>query len=115
VLLAIVGLAGLISHEVELSTRDIGVRMALGATRRRILAGIYRRVGWMLGAGVLIGLALIWATRRYIGSVVEIHGHGDAVRVGALTAALVAAGLIAALLPARRAAGIEPMEALRTE
>jgi putative ABC transport system permease protein len=63
VLLAIVGLYGLISHEVELSTRDIGVRMALGATRGRILGGIYRRVGWMLGGGVVIGLLLTMAAK----------------------------------------------------
>ena len=55
-LLAIVGMYGLISHEVELSTRDIGVRLALGATRGRILAGIYRRVGWMLGGGLAAGV-----------------------------------------------------------
>ena len=57
-LLAIVGMYGLISHEVELSTRDIGVRLALGASRGRILAGIYRRVGWMLGGGLVLGLVL---------------------------------------------------------
>ena len=55
VLLAIVGLYGLISHEVELSTHDMGIRLALGATRVRVLAGVYRRVGVMLVAGVAIG------------------------------------------------------------
>ena len=115
VVLAIVGLAGLIGHEVELSTRDIGVRMALGASRGRILGGIYRRVGWMLGVGVAIGLALTWAARKYIDSVVTSKASGDTVRIVMLTAAMVAAGLLAALLPARRAARIEPMEALRNE
>jgi putative ABC transport system permease protein len=115
VLLAIAGLAGLIGHEVELATRDIGVRMALGATRARILTGIYRRVGGMLGMGVLIGLVLIWAARKYIASVIVIQGEQDALRIVALTAGMVGAGLLAALLPARRAAGVEPMEALRTE
>jgi putative ABC transport system permease protein len=115
VLLAIVGLAGLIGHEVELATRDIGVRMALGATRGRILTGIYRRVGGMLGVGVVIGLFLIWAVRKYIASVIVIQAEKDAVRIAALTAGMVAAGLLAALLPARRAANVEPMEALRTE
>ncbi|HEX4310836.1 MAG TPA: ABC transporter permease [Acidobacteriaceae bacterium] len=115
VLLAIVGLAGLISHEVELSTRDIGVRMALGASRMRILAGVYRRVGGMLAVGVAIGLALIWASQRYIASVVAIKAEHDALRILVLSTAMLAAGLLAALLPARRAAGVEPMEALRTE
>jgi putative ABC transport system permease protein len=115
VLLAIVGLYGLISHEVELSTREIGVRMALGAPRRRILADIYLRVGWMLGSGVVIGLLLTAAARKYIGSVVALQLDKDAGRILALAAALVVAGLIAALIPARRASSIEPMQALRDE
>ncbi len=115
VLLAIVGLYGLISHEVELSTREIGVRMALGAPRLRILADIYRRVGWMLGGGVVIGLMLTAAARKYIGSVVALQLDKDAGRILGLTALLVGAGLVAALLPARRASSIEPMEALREE
>ncbi len=115
VLLAVVGLYGLISHEVELSTRDIGVRMALGASRGRILAGIYRRVSWMLGLGVFIGLGVTWAAKKYISSVVALHFEKDAMRVLALCAGLIAAGLLAALFPARRASSIEPVEALREE
>ena len=115
VVLAIVGLAGLIGHEVELSTRDIGVRMALGASRVHILEGIYRRVGWMLGVGVAIGLVLTWAARKYIASVVTLKASEDTGPIVVLTAAMIAAGLLAALWPARRAASIEPMEALRNE
>jgi ABC-type antimicrobial peptide transport system permease subunit len=115
ILLSIVGLYGLISHEVELSTRDIGVRLALGATRERILAGIYRRVGWMLGGGVAIGLLLTVAAKKYISSVVSLHFDKDAASIAALAATLVAAGLLAALFPARRASTIEPIEALRDE
>ncbi|WP_158751075.1 ABC transporter permease [Acidobacterium sp. S8] len=115
VLLAIVGLFGLISHEVELSTRDIGVRMALGATRGRILSGIYRRVSWMLGSGVVVGLLLTAAAQKYIGSVVELHVDKDAGRILGLTIALIAAGLVAAFFPARRASSVEPVVALRDE
>ena len=115
VLLAIVGLFGLISHEVELSTRDIGVRMALGATRGRILAGIYRRVAWMLGGGVVIGLLLTAAARKYISSVVALHMDKDAGRILALTFALIAAGFVAAFFPARLASSVEPVVALREE
>jgi ABC-type antimicrobial peptide transport system permease subunit len=114
-LLAVVGIYGLISHEVELSTRDIGVRLALGATRERILAGIYRRVGWMLGGGIAIGLLVTAAAKKYIGSVVALHLDKDAVPILTLTSALLAAGLLAALFPARRASSIEPVEALRDE
>ncbi|QNI30805.1 ABC transporter permease [Alloacidobacterium dinghuense] len=115
VLLAIVGLYGLISHEVELSTRDIGVRMALGASRGRILSGIYRRVGWMLGGGVVIGLILTAFARKYISSVVEMHVDKDAGRILGLTLALIGAGLVAAFFPARRASSVEPVVALRDE
>jgi predicted permease len=115
VLLAIVGLFGLISHEVELSRRDIGVRMALGESRWGILTGVYRRVGYMLGAGVLAGLLLTWPSRRYIDSVVPLQPENNAGRILTLAALLIAAGLLAALLPARRAASMDPMEALREE
>jgi predicted permease len=115
VLLAIVGLYGLISHEVELSTRDIGVRMALGATRGRILTGIYRRVGWMLSVGAVIGLLLTVVAKKYISSVVALHLEKDAGRILILTVALVGAGLVAAFFPARRASSIEPVVALRDE
>ena len=114
-LLAVVGLYGLISHEVELSTRDIGVRLALGASRERILTGIYRRVAWMLGGGVAAGLILSAAARNYINSVVALHGSQDALPVLAMTTALVLAGLVAAFFPAVRASAVEPMDALRDE
>lgn len=89
--------------------------MALGATRGRILAGIYRRVGWMLGGGAVIGLLLTAAASKYIASVVEVHAEKDAGRILALTVALMAAGLVAAFFPARRASSVEPVEALRDE
>jgi predicted permease len=114
-LLALVGLYGLISHEVEQSSRDIGVRMALGATRPTILAMVLKRVAWMLGAGVLAGLVLTLIARKLIGVVIYIDPQKDAGAFFALALLLVAAGLIAALLPARRAASIEPMQALRAE
>jgi predicted permease len=113
--LALVGLHGLISHEVEQSTRDIGIRMALGATRTGILAMVLRRVAWMLGAGVVAGLALTLIARKLIGVVIYIDPQKDAGAFFSLALLLVAAGLIAALIPARLAASIEPMQALRSE
>jgi putative ABC transport system permease protein len=115
VLLAVVGLYGLISHEVEMSTRDIGVRVALGATRLRIVGGIYQRVGIMLCLGGTCGLLLTLAARKYISSVVPMQMEKDAGRILLLTVALLGAGLLAACFPAMRASSIEPMQALRDE
>jgi len=115
VLLAVVGLYGLISHEVELSTRDIGVRLALGATRGIILRGIYRRVGWMLVGGVFIGLLVTAGAQRYINSVVAVHVGKDGGLIIALAVGMILVGLLAAALPARRASSVQPMVALREE
>jgi predicted lysophospholipase L1 biosynthesis ABC-type transport system permease subunit len=113
--LAMVGLYGLVSHEVEQATRDIGVRMALGATRNRILRMVLRRVTWMLAAGTLAGLILTVVVRKLIGVVIYIDPQKDADAFIAIALLLVGAGLIAALIPARRAASIDPMQALRSE
>ena len=113
--LAMVGLYGLVSHEVEQATRDIGVRMALGATRDRILGMIMGRVVWMLGAGAVAGLVLTFFVRKIIGIVIYFEPQREAASFAMLSLLLLLAGLIAALIPALRAASIEPMQALRTE
>ncbi|MGD0802125.1 MAG: FtsX-like permease family protein, partial [Terracidiphilus sp.] len=113
--LALVGLYGLISHEVEQSARDIGVRMALGATRPGILIMVLKRVAWMLGAGTIAGLFLTLIARKLIGVVIYFDAQQEAAGFLLIAMLLVVAGLIAALIPARRAASIEPMKALRSE
>jgi putative ABC transport system permease protein len=115
ILLAIVGLYGLISHEVELSTRDIGLRMALGATRLQVLANIYRRVAMLLAIGVVGGIVVTLAVQKLLAALVVMHLGRDAATVLGLAALLSFFGLLAALLPARRAASTEPMTALRYE
>ena len=114
-LLAVIGLYGLISHEVEMGTRDIGVRMALGATRGSVFALVLRRVAILLTIGIGTGFALTFAAKKLIASVAEIHFAHEAGLLAGLAALLAAAGLLAALIPMRRAASIEPMKALRTE
>ncbi|ABF39376.1 ABC efflux pump, inner membrane subunit [Candidatus Koribacter versatilis Ellin345] len=115
ILLSIVGLYGLISHEVDLSIRDIGVRMALGATRAQVLAGVYKRVGLLLAIGVAGGLIMTMAVQKILSALVVLHLGKDAVTIVSLAAGLALFGLLAALLPARRAASTEPMTALRYE
>jgi hypothetical protein len=115
VLLAVVGLYGLISHEVETGTRDIGIRMAFGASREEVFALILRRVAVLLTAGVVVGLALTFTAKQLIASVVTVSFVHQAGLMALLVVLLAATGLMAAYLPMRRAAAIEPMEALRTE
>jgi ABC-type antimicrobial peptide transport system permease subunit len=113
--LALVGLYGLVSHEVEQARRDIGVRMALGATRNRILGMVLSRVTWMLAAGAGAGLVLTVAARKLIDIVIYVEPQKEAGGFLIVAMALIAAGMFAALIPALRAASIEPMQALRSE
>jgi putative ABC transport system permease protein len=115
VLLAAVGLYGLITHEVELSTREIGVRLALGATRGMIRRQIFRRVSWMLTIGVSLGLLVTGATERLINSVVPIEIERNAMLILALALGLALLSWGATAMPAWRASRIEPMTALRDE
>jgi putative ABC transport system permease protein len=114
-LLALVGLHGLVSHEVEQSARDIGVRMALGATRSRILAMVLKRVATMLGTGAVAGLVLTLLARKLVGMVIYFEPQQEAGRTLLLASLLISAGVVAALIPAARAASTEPIKALRTE
>jgi ABC-type antimicrobial peptide transport system permease subunit len=112
--LANAGLYGLISHEAELSMRDIGVRLGMGATRIAVLMAKYRRVSLILSGGVLAGLLLAEAKRKLIAANVSIRTAKDlAVFVG-LAGALFITGMLA-LVPARRAASVDPMVMLRSE
>jgi predicted permease len=114
-LLAVVGLYGLVNHEVELRTREIGIRMALGSTRGLVMSGILRRVAVLMVVGVGIGWVLTLALRKLLAAVVVMHATHDLVLLAGLTATLVAVGVLAGVVPARKAATIEPMQALRTE
>ena len=114
-LLAVVGLYGLINHEVELRTREIGIRMALGSTRALVLGNVLRRVAILMLGGVAAGLLLTTLLHKALSSVIEIHATHDASLLIAITAGLALIGVLAGVLPARKAASVEPMQALRTE
>ena len=113
--LALIGQYGLLSHEVEQGTRDIGVRMALGASRAQILGMVLKRVAWMLGAGAAVGLVLTLLVQKTINMVIYMDAGKEWGTLVLTALLLVVAGMVAALIPARKAASIEPMQALRME
>ena len=114
-LLAMIGLFGVLSYLVEQSRQEIGVRMALGADRRTILAMILRKGLVLAAAGCAIGLPLAaMATSLLSASLYHVQRF-DPLTFIFVPFALAAVVLCAALLPAMRAASIDPMQALRTE
>ena len=114
-LLAIIGLYGLIQHEVEIRTREIGIRMALGSTRVRVMLRIIRRVALLMILGMALGWTLTVALEKVLASVVEVKASENSELLIALTLALGMIGVAASLVPARRAATINPTKALRAE
>jgi putative ABC transport system permease protein len=115
VAMVIAGLYGVLSQLVSYRRREIGVRMALGATRQSVAKLILRQGSILIGAGLGVGLLLALATARSIASFLYQVQPLDLVTYAIVAVALPVIGLVAAFLPARRAALIEPMEALRTE
>jgi putative ABC transport system permease protein len=114
-LLASVGLYSLISLIVTARTREIGVRIALGASAGQIMRLVFAGAGWMLGAGVALGLILTVGAERLIKSALFGVSPLDVVTLGSAVMVLAVVTAIAALLPARRAAAIDPLDAIRIE
>ena len=114
-LISIAGIYGLLAYNVSQRTRDIGLRMALGATRFNVLRMILRQAMLLLGIGVAVGVVAAVA----MGSVLRGFLYGvvpyDASTIVAVSLLLLACGLLASYIPARRASRIEPMKALRWE
>ncbi|HEX4322844.1 MAG TPA: ABC transporter permease [Acidobacteriaceae bacterium] len=115
VAMVIAGLYGVLTQLVSYRRREIGVRMALGATRTSVAQLILRQGSTLIGTGLVVGLVLSVASSRLIQSFLYEVGFLDVWTYLAVAATLTVVGLVAAFLPARRAAMIEPMEALRTE
>jgi ABC-type antimicrobial peptide transport system permease subunit len=114
-LLAAVGLYGVTAYTVAQRTQEIGIRMALGADRvnvvRMVLAGASKRVL----AGLILGVPLAIGAGRLISAQLYGVSSWDPLALGIAAAALAISAFFAAVIPARRAASISPMKALRTE
>ena len=114
-MLTAIGIYGLLSQEVASRTRDIGVRMALGATRVGVAQLVLSRVGVLLIVGIGAGLTGVFLIRRVLTAVLTVQFHQDIWAIVSIAIALGAVGLLSAVIPARRAASIDPMQALRSE
>ena len=115
VLLAVVGLYGVTSFVVARRTREIGIRMALGATRRAALWLVVGDTARLVVAGVLIALPAVFGLGRLVESQLFGVAAMDTVTLAAAAALVGCAALVAAAAPARRATAISPVEALRHE
>src|SRR2546421_895816 len=112
--LAAIGLYGVMSYSVSQSTRELGVRMALGATVRDLLRLVISRGLRLTIVGVAIGLAAALMLTRLMGNLLYKVSPRDPIAFGAALIILIAVALIACFLPARRATRIDPVRALRT-
>jgi putative ABC transport system permease protein len=107
------GLYALMSFAVAHRRREIGIRAALGANPRRILAGIFGRAFWQLGAGVVAGSSVAFAVNSLTDG--ELTGEVGPILLPIVAALMMFVGLLAAIVPARRGLRIQPTEALREE
>ena len=114
-LMACVGLYGTMAYAVARRTGEIGIRMALGATRRRVVWMILREVALLSAFGLLIGLVAAYQTTAFLKSFLFGVKPNDPFAISASVAILIACALLAGYLPAFRASRIDPMVALRNE
>ena len=114
-LLAAIGLYGVMSYAVTRRTREIGIRMALGAERGRVMWLVLKEVAIMTAAGIVSGLAVaLWLTRQVQSQLFGLTPNDPATLAGA-TVLLAFIAIASGYLPARRATRIDPIVSLRTE
>ena len=114
-LLGIVGIYGVISYSVSQRTRELGIRIALGAPRLALKSLVVRQGLTLASIGAVFGLAAAAALTRLMSGLLFNVSPVDEVTYGAVAAGLLAAAAAASYLPAQRAASIDPAEALRAE
>ncbi|MEX2272625.1 MAG: ABC transporter permease [Vicinamibacterales bacterium] len=114
-LLALVGVFGMTAYAVSRRTQEIGVRMTFGATPRSVVGVMLRDSAWPVAAGIVFGLIGSWWATRVIESFLFETPPRDVMTFAAVAVVLAAAACVAAWIPARRAARVDPIVALRAE
>jgi ABC-type antimicrobial peptide transport system permease subunit len=115
IILACVGLYGLLSYDVTRRTREIGIRMALGAQSRNVLLIVILQGIVLAAIGVAIGVGAAFGVTRYLGSILyEVH-PGDPITQISVGLLLLAVAFVACFIPAIRATRVDPIVALRNE
>lgn len=115
VVISVIGLYGVISYTVERRRNEIGIRVALGAARTTVARMILGEAAWLLGFGLAIGVALTIGVTRAANAVLFGLKPNDPVTIGAAVVVLGVVAMAASYLPARRAANMDPMAALRND
>jgi putative ABC transport system permease protein len=113
--LAAVGVYGVISYAVAQRTRELGVRLALGASRRQVLGLVLRQGARLAVVGVAIGLAGALALTRVVASLLYGVAALDPLTFAVVPIVLAAAAILATLAPARRATRVDPLIAMRAD
>lgn len=113
--LALVGLYGLMAYSVSHRTREVGIRMALGARRADVMLLVLKKAALLLSLGLVPGLVASWFATRTIDAFLFGVSQHDPITILSVCPLLALSGLIATIIPARRAASIDPMQALQTE
>jgi predicted permease len=114
-LLAAIGLYGVVSYSVAQRTQEFGIRAAIGAQWSDLVGLVLRQTAWLVGLGIVVGVALSVAVRRLIDAQLFGVSGGDPAEFVFTAALLAVVGLVASAVPTVRAAGADPLTALRTE
>ena len=114
-MLVCIGLYGVMAYDVARRTHEIGIRMALGASAREIVRLVLGETLWLVGIGIAIGLGATWGATRWAGSLLFGLQPHDPLTTGLAALVMLAVAAAAGYLPARRAARVGPLVALKYE